>query len=53
VSSLDNKIDFTVILRVTHANPNGDPLNGNRCQGRSKRKPVRRSKREPVIKDAV
>ena len=23
------------------------------CQGRSKRKPVRRSKREPVIKDAV
>lgn len=28
--SLDNKIDFAVILRVSHANPNGDPLNGNR-----------------------
>ncbi|PSH02796.1 MAG: type I-C CRISPR-associated protein Cas7/Csd2 [Acidobacteria bacterium] len=30
VSSLSNKIDFAVILRVDHANPNGDPLNGNR-----------------------
>jgi CRISPR-associated protein Csd2 len=30
VSSLDHKIDFAVIVRVTHANPNGDPLNGNR-----------------------
>jgi CRISPR-associated protein Csd2 len=30
VSSLSNKIDFAVILRVNHANPNGDPLNGNR-----------------------
>ncbi len=28
--SLDNKIDFAVILSVKHANPNGDPLNGNR-----------------------
>lgn len=28
--SLQNKIDFAVILRVKHANPNGDPLNGNR-----------------------
>lgn len=28
--SLDNKIDFTVILSVKNANPNGDPLNGNR-----------------------
>ena len=27
---LQNKIDFAVILRVTNANPNGDPLNGNR-----------------------
>lgn len=27
---LQNKIDFAVILSVSHANPNGDPLNGNR-----------------------
>lgn len=30
MSSLSAKIDFAVILRVNHANPNGDPLNGNR-----------------------
>ena len=30
MSSLSSKIDFAVILRVHHANPNGDPLNGNR-----------------------
>jgi CRISPR-associated protein Csd2 len=30
VNSLSQKIDFAVILRVCHANPNGDPLNGNR-----------------------
>lgn len=30
MSSLQNKIDFAVVLRVQHANPNGDPLNGNR-----------------------
>jgi CRISPR-associated protein Csd2 len=30
VTSLSTKIDFAVILRVRHANPNGDPLNGNR-----------------------
>jgi CRISPR-associated protein Csd2 len=30
VSALQHKIDFAVILRVKHANPNGDPLNGNR-----------------------
>jgi CRISPR-associated protein Csd2 len=30
VSSLQSKIDFAVILHVRHANPNGDPLNGNR-----------------------
>ncbi len=28
--SLSTKIDFAVILRVKNANPNGDPLNGNR-----------------------
>ncbi|MBW4084009.1 type I-C CRISPR-associated protein Cas7/Csd2 [Paenibacillus sp. S150] len=28
--SLDHKIDFAVVLSVTNANPNGDPLNGNR-----------------------
>ncbi|MBN2301400.1 MAG: type I-C CRISPR-associated protein Cas7/Csd2 [Lentisphaerae bacterium] len=28
--SLKNKIDFAVVFRVTNANPNGDPLNGNR-----------------------
>lgn len=27
---LDHKIDFTVVLSVSKANPNGDPLNGNR-----------------------
>jgi len=27
---LANKIDFAVIVTVNHANPNGDPLNGNR-----------------------
>lgn len=27
---LSNKIDFAVIVSVKHANPNGDPLNGNR-----------------------
>jgi CRISPR-associated protein Csd2 len=27
---LQNKIDFAVVVRVKHANPNGDPLNGNR-----------------------
>lgn len=30
MSTLSSKIDFAVILRVNHANPNGDPLNGNR-----------------------
>ena len=28
--SLQHKIDFAVIFTVDHANPNGDPLNGNR-----------------------
>lgn len=28
--TLQNKIDFAVIFRVENANPNGDPLNGNR-----------------------
>jgi CRISPR-associated protein Csd2 len=28
--TLQHKIDFAVVLRVKHANPNGDPLNGNR-----------------------
>lgn len=30
MTTLENKIDFAVILRATKANPNGDPLNGNR-----------------------
>lgn len=30
MATLKNKIDFAVILRVKNANPNGDPLNGNR-----------------------
>lgn len=30
MSTLQNKVDFAVIFRVTNANPNGDPLNGNR-----------------------
>lgn len=30
MSTLDHKIDFAVIFSVHNANPNGDPLNGNR-----------------------
>ena len=30
MATLDHKIDFAVVLSVTKANPNGDPLNGNR-----------------------
>ena len=30
MTSLQNKIDFTVLIKVSNANPNGDPLNGNR-----------------------
>ncbi len=30
MSILKNKIDFSVIFTATNANPNGDPLNGNR-----------------------
>jgi CRISPR-associated protein Csd2 len=30
MSTVQNKIDFALVLRVKHANPNGDPLNGNR-----------------------
>lgn len=28
--AIKNKIDFAVVIGVNHANPNGDPLNGNR-----------------------
>ncbi len=30
MSSLQHKIDFALVMRVKNANPNGDPLNGNR-----------------------
>ncbi len=30
MATLSKKIDFAVIVTVNHANPNGDPLNGNR-----------------------
>ena len=30
MTTLSNKIDFAVIITVKNANPNGDPLNGNR-----------------------
>ncbi|WP_110926326.1 type I-C CRISPR-associated protein Cas7/Csd2 [Bacillus massiliglaciei] len=30
MTNLDHKIDFAVVLSVTKANANGDPLNGNR-----------------------
>lgn len=30
MKTLKNKVDFVVIMSVTNANPNGDPLNGNR-----------------------
>ena len=32
-----NKIDFAVVISVNHANPNGDPLNGNRPRQTSDR----------------
>jgi CRISPR-associated protein Csd2 len=30
MNALDKKFDFSAIITVTNANPNGDPLNGNR-----------------------
>lgn len=30
MTTLENKIDFAIVIRVKNANPNGDPLNGNR-----------------------
>lgn len=30
MNTLQNKIDFSVVVCVNNANPNGDPLNGNR-----------------------
>ena len=27
---LQNKIDFALVISLNHANPNCDPLNGNR-----------------------
>lgn len=30
MSILQNKIDFAIVIAVNHANPNGDPLGGNR-----------------------
>ena len=30
MSTIKNKIDFAVVVSVKNANPNGDPLNGNR-----------------------
>ena len=30
MSKFTNKIDFAVLITVKNANPNGDPLNGNR-----------------------
>lgn len=30
MGAFTNKIDFAVLVMVDHANPNGDPLNGNR-----------------------
>lgn len=30
MSALNNKIDFALVMSVTNANPNGDPIDGNR-----------------------
>ena len=30
MSALQNKIDFALVFTATNANPNGDPLDGNR-----------------------
>ena len=30
MTTLKGKIDFALLVSVTNANPNGDPLNGNR-----------------------
>ena len=38
MSTLTNKIDFEVIISATDANPNGDPLSGNRPRINSKGK---------------
>lgn len=35
METLQNKIDFAVIISVNDANPNGDPLNGNRPRDNS------------------
>lgn len=32
METLQNKIDFALVIAVNHANPNGDPLNGNRSR---------------------
>ena len=29
-NAVTNKIDFAIVMSIEHANPNGDPLNGNR-----------------------
>lgn len=34
---LTNKIDFAIVIGINHANPNGDPLNGNRPRQNSDR----------------
>lgn len=36
MSTLANKVDFEVIISATDANPNGDPLSGNRPRINSK-----------------
>lgn len=33
MKALQNKIDFTLLITAKNANPNGDPLNGNRPRG--------------------
>ena len=36
MSILNHKIDFAALLSVTMANPNGDPLDGNRREPTTK-----------------
>lgn len=35
MSEMKGRIDFEVLVRVENANPNGDPLEGNRCRTRT------------------
>ena len=53
MNNFTNKIDFAVLAMVTDANPNGDPLNGNRrCMHQKKdKKSITRYGREYICSE--